>query len=94
LQRSNDAFCTCRNQLIKKGIGNVLVIRSLPFYVQKLKIQKLICEPYALNPSPYKMSKKNIVEFIKPRKTVPGPSNFEQEVNRWELTKDTFGKIA
>jgi ribosomal-protein-alanine N-acetyltransferase len=37
---------THRNQ----GIGTELVKRSLPFYFNKLKIKKLICEPYALNP--------------------------------------------
>jgi RimJ/RimL family protein N-acetyltransferase len=76
----------------QKGIGTELVKKSLPFYFDKLKIKKLICEPYALNPAPNKTLKKIGFEFIKKYKTIPGSLNFEQEVNRWELTKKRYEK--
>ena len=77
-----------------KGIGTELVKKSLPFYFSKLKIKKLICEPYALNPSPNRTLRKIGFKLMKNYRTIPGPSNFEQEVNRWELTKNDFEKIT
>ena len=78
----------------KKGTGTELVKKSLPFYFEKLKIKKLICEPYALNPAPNKTLQKVGFEFIKKHITIPGTLNFEQEVNRWELTKETYKEIV
>ncbi len=78
----------------KKGTGTELVKKSLPFYFEKLKIKKLICEPYALNPAPNKTLQKVGFEFIKKHITIPGTLNFEQEVNRWELTKEAYKKIV
>ena len=76
----------------KKGIGTEFVKKSLPFYFERLKIKKLICEPYALNPAPNKTLEKIGFEFIKKYRTIPGSINFEQEVNRWELTKAKYNK--
>ena len=76
----------------KKGIGTELVRKSLPFYFENLKIEKLICEPYALNPAPNKTLEKVGFEFVKKYKTIPGSLNYEQEVNRWELTKENYEK--
>ena len=78
----------------KKGIGVELVKKSLPFYFEKLKLKRLICEPYALNTAPNKTLKKIGFEFIKKHRTIPGSLNFEQEVNRWELTKENYKRIA
>lgn len=74
----------------KRGIGTKLVKESLIFYFKKLKINKLICEPYALNLAPNKTLKKVGFKFIKKYRTTPGTLNFEQEVNRWELTKKDY----
>ena len=76
----------------KKGIGTELVRKSLPFYFERLKIEKLICEPYALNPAPNKTLEKVGFGFVKKYRTIPGSLNFEQEVNRWELTKVNYEK--
>ena len=74
----------------KKGIGTKLIKKSLPFYFGNLKLKTLFCEPYALNPAPNKTLKKVGFEFIKKYTTIPGSLNFEQEVNRWEMTKKSF----
>jgi RimJ/RimL family protein N-acetyltransferase len=70
----------------KKGIGTELIRMSLPFYFNRLKIKKLVCEPYALNPAPNNTLKKVGFKFVKKYLTTPGALNFEQVVNRWELT--------
>ena len=74
----------------KKGIGTELVKKSLPFYFENLKIDKLICEPYSLNAAPNKTLNKVGFEFVKKYRTIPGSINFEQEVNRWELTLEKY----
>jgi RimJ/RimL family protein N-acetyltransferase len=77
----------------KRGIGTQLVRKSLPFYFKNLKLDTLICEPYALNPAPNKTLEKVGFDFVKRYRTTPGYLNFEQEVNRWELTKEKYEKI-
>jgi RimJ/RimL family protein N-acetyltransferase len=74
----------------KKGLGTELIRMSLPFYFKRLKIKKLICEPYGLNPAPNKTLKKIGFKLIKKYTTTPGALNFEQVVNRWELTQEHF----
>ena len=77
----------------KKGMGEELVKKSLPFYFDKLEIKKLICEPYALNPAPNRTLEKVGFEYRRTYMTIPGSLNFEQEVNRWELTEANFRRI-
>ncbi len=74
----------------KKGLGTEFVSKTLPFYFENLKIKKLICEPYALNPAPNRTLKKVGFEFGKKYKVIPGSLNFEQEVNHWELTIEKY----
>jgi len=74
----------------KKGLGMALVKKSLPIYFEKLKLQKLYCEPYALNPAPNKTMNNLGFEFVKKHTTIPGTINFKQEVNSWVLTKEMF----
>lgn len=78
----------------KRGIGNKLVKKSLPYYFKNLKLNTLICEPYALNPAPNKTLEKVGFDFVKRYRTIPGYLNFEQEVNRWELSKEKYEKIT
>ena len=77
----------------KKGMGTELVKKSIPFYFEKLKLETLFCEPYSLNPAANKTLKKVGFEFEKKYKTIPGSLNFEQEVNRWKLTKIKYEKL-
>ena len=78
----------------KRGIGTKLVKKSLHYYFNNLKLNTLICEPYALNPAPNKTLKKVGFDFIKRYRTIPGSLNFEQEVNRWELNKERYEEIT
>ena len=74
----------------KKGIGTALVKKSLPYYFKNLRLKKIICEPYSLNKAPNKTLEKVGFSFVKKHITIPGNLNFEQEVNRWELTLKSF----
>jgi len=78
------------NENRSKGAGTELAKRSLPYYFQKLKLQNLYCEPYALNPAPTKTLERVGFEFEKKYVTIPGPISFEQEVNRWKMTREKY----
>lgn len=83
-----------QSEIRQKGIGTELVKKSLPYFFENLKLNVLYCEPYALNPAPNKTLERVGFEFEKRYTTTPGSLNFEQEVNRWKLTKENFEKIT
>ena len=74
----------------KKGMGISLIKMTLPYFFQNFELKKLYCEPYALNPAPNKTLEKVGFKFIKQYLTIPGSLNFEQQVNRWELSFDNY----
>ena len=77
----------------EKGLGTEMVLQSLPIFFDRLKLKTIWCEPYVENPAPNKTLKKIGFEFVKKYLTVPGLLNFEQEVNRYKLTKEKFEEI-
>ncbi|OJW81080.1 MAG: GNAT family N-acetyltransferase [Bacteroidetes bacterium 46-16] len=74
----------------QKGMGLQLVKMSLPYFFEHYLLQKICCEPYALNPAPNRTLEKAGFTFIKEYITTPGYLNFEQPVKHWELTYDTY----
>ena len=78
----------------QKGIGTALVKMTLPHFFTNLKLKKLYCEPYALNPSPNRTLEKVGFEFVKEYVTTPGWICFEQPVNLWELSYERFKNIV
>lgn len=81
----------------KKGMGLQFLRMTLKSYFDNLKLKKLYCEPYALNPAPNKTLEKAGFTFIREYTTIPGFINFEQPVKRWEMSREAFfdlqGKI-
>ncbi|HEV8273791.1 MAG TPA: GNAT family protein, partial [Chitinophagaceae bacterium] len=76
-----------------KGMGLQFVKMTLPFFFQNMKLKKICCEPFALNPAPNKTMEKLGFEFIKEYITIPGFINFEQPVKHWELTYEKFKQL-
>lgn len=72
------------------GLGTALVRLTIPHFFNKYNLQKLCCEPYALNAAPNKTLAKAGFAFIKTYTTTPGWLNFEQPVNLWEMTYEKF----
>jgi len=77
----------------RRGLGAQLLRKSIPQFFENLQLKALICEPYAKNPAPNRTLEKLGFELEKTYVTTPGSLNFEQEVNRWKLDKDTFGSL-
>lgn len=76
--------------LRQQGLGTALVLESLPYFFENLQLQELYCEPYALNPAPNRTLTQVGFTYEKRYPTIPGSLNFEQEVNRYKLTKEQF----
>ena len=77
----------------KKGLGTDMILKSLPVFFDRLMLNTIWCEPYALNQAPNKTLEKIGFEFVKRYVTTPGSLNFEQEVNRYKLTRVRFEKL-
>jgi [ribosomal protein S5]-alanine N-acetyltransferase len=76
-----------------KGDGLKWLKKSLPYYFEKFKLKRILCEPYALNPAPNRMVEKLGFDFVKEYTTIPGWICFEQPVKRWVLTKEKFDSM-
>ncbi len=77
----------------QKGIGSALVRKTLPYFFEILKLKKLYCEPYALNPAPNRTLEKIGFTLEKEYLTTPGWLNFEQPVKRWVLSLEQYERM-
>lgn len=80
-------------KLRKRGTGTELVKMSLHYFFKNLQLKRIFSEPYALNAAPNKTLPKAGFEFVKEYITTPGYLNFEQPVNRWELSYDKYSSL-
>jgi RimJ/RimL family protein N-acetyltransferase len=65
------------------GLGTTFFRRSAARFAQEFSLKRLYCEPYAENPGPNRVLLKSEFRLIKRYRTVPGPMNFEQDVNQY-----------
>jgi RimJ/RimL family protein N-acetyltransferase len=79
--------------LRKKGMGTELVKLTIPYFFKNMKLKKLYCEPYALNPAPNKTLEKIGFDFVKEHITIPGYLNFEQPVKLWVMSLEKFNSL-
>jgi RimJ/RimL family protein N-acetyltransferase len=82
-----------KSEIRKKGLGIKLLQMTLPYFFENLKLEKLFCQPYALNPAPNKTLEKIGFDFVKEYVTIPGALNFEQPVKLWELSYQKFKEL-
>lgn len=75
------------------GLGSAMVRQSIPIFFDKLALEVLFCEPYALNAAPNKTLKKLGFEFVKRHTTTAAGWNFQLDVNRWQLRKEQLPEI-
>lgn len=77
-----------RSDLRRGGIGTELFRRSANAFLRRFELKRLWCEPFADNPAPNRTLVRLGFRFVERVRTVPGAINFEQDVNRYELTRD------
>lgn len=74
-----------RPELRNAGTGAEFFKRSAQMFIERFKLKRLVCEPWAENPAPNRVLLKAGFTLVRSYRTVPGPIQQEQEVNRYEL---------
>lgn len=67
----------------QSGFGVACVRKSVETYFDRLRLERLYCEPNAFNVAPNRTLQKAGFQYVKTHRTVPGPLNFHQPVTRW-----------
>ena len=70
----------------QRGFGATFMQASIDLYIQRFALKRVISEPYAENPGPNQVFARIGFSHVKRYRTTPGEINFEQDVNRWQLT--------
>ncbi|MEL7491853.1 MAG: GNAT family protein [Pseudomonadota bacterium] len=78
----------------RQGVGLAGAKASAAYYFDRLKVQRLICEPNAFNTGPHRTLQRAGFTFEKTYVTTPGPINFEQPVTRWVLERGAAGSLV
>lgn len=70
------------------GLGARFVALSVPRYFEALSLERLLCEPNALNVAPNRALQRAGFRYEMSHHTVPGPLNPPQVVTRWRFDRD------
>jgi len=79
-----------RPDLRRGGLGTTFLARSLDLYFERFGLQRILCEPFAENPAPNRVLAGLGFRLLERRRMVPNPITFEQEANRWEMTREDW----
>ena len=69
------------------GLGVVFVRRSAALYFETLQLQRLFCQPNALNTAPNRTLQAAGFRYVKTLMTAPSPLNYRQPITRWVLER-------
>lgn len=69
------------------GLGARFVALSVPLYFEALALDRLYCEPNALNVAPNRTLQKAGFRYELSHHTIPGPLNPPQVVTRWRFER-------
>jgi RimJ/RimL family protein N-acetyltransferase len=71
----------------ERGLGEWFFKHSVNFFFDAFDLKIIIAEPHAENPAPNKLLQKAGLMPVRRYLTTPGILNFEQFVNRYEITE-------
>lgn len=71
----------------QQGIGTECVKQSVDIYFDRLRLNRLFCEPNAFNVGPNRTLQRAGFKYLKTHMTVPGPLNYHQAVTRWVIER-------
>jgi RimJ/RimL family protein N-acetyltransferase len=78
----------------RRGLGTEFAKRSAQIYFQVFELQRLFCEPNALNAAPNRTLRRAGFEYLFGHETVPGPINFRQVTTRWVLKRAQLQELG
>lgn len=67
----------------RAGLGTILFQLSAERFARDFELRRLYCEPYVENPGPNRVLPRAGFRFVKRYRTVPGPLNYEQDVDQY-----------
>jgi RimJ/RimL family protein N-acetyltransferase len=82
-----------RPDLRRGGLGAEFFRRSISLYFERFDLKTIIVEPYAENPAPNRVLQKLGFTFVRRYRTTPGPVAFEQELHRYEVTREEWQRL-
>ena len=62
----------------------------MDFYFERFALETIACEPYAENRAPNRLLERLRFDLVKRYRTVPSAIAHEQQVNRWEMTRQAW----
>ena len=77
-----------RPELRRGGLGTVFFTRSMDLFFERFGLKRISREPYADNPAPNRVLSRLGFRFIERYRTTPTDIAFEQDVNRFEMTRE------
>jgi RimJ/RimL family protein N-acetyltransferase len=75
----------------RRGLGTQFVRLSAKEYFAVFDLQRLFCEPNALNVAPNRTLQRAGFRYVLSRECTPSPINFPQVTTRWVLERDRAG---
>ena len=73
-----------------RGFGAMFVRLSALRYFELFELQRLFCEPNALNVAPNRTLQRAGFTYLFSHETTPGPINFRQVTTRWVLERSAL----
>jgi [ribosomal protein S5]-alanine N-acetyltransferase len=89
-EQANAHLHLWRADLRQGGVGSEFFRRSISWYFDRYGFKRIFVEPFAENPAPNRVLEKLGFHFIEQYRTIPGPVNFEQDVNRYVMDVDRW----
>ncbi len=75
----------------RQGLGTQFVRLSAKAYFEIFELQRLFCEPNAVNVAPNRTLQRAGFRYVLSRECTPSPINFPQVTTQWVLERDRAG---
>lgn len=72
------------------GLGSAFVAASMDIYFERFSLETIASEPFAGNRAPNRALERLGFRHVKRYRTVPSSIADEQDVNRWEMTREAW----
>lgn len=74
----------------RRGLGTAFVAASMDLYFERFGLKTIASEPYADNLAPNRALERLGFSHVKRYRTVPSSIAREQDVHRWEITREAW----
>jgi RimJ/RimL family protein N-acetyltransferase len=86
-ERANMHIHVTEPEQRRQGIGTACTQRSVDLFFERLKLERLFCQPNAFNVAPNRLLQKCGFRYLETRMMKPGSINPYQAVTRWVIER-------